>query len=105
MLPGDLRMQGTKPSVSPDDWRPAAIGYLDRDTLLASANRACCCPARPAVVVLMPPTRARPHCTDMSLCRHHYRVSRHALAAAGAIVLDPESQSAAAGTCLEARRS
>ena len=33
---------------------------------------------------------ARTHCTDLLLCRHHYRVSKTAIVAAGAVVLDPE---------------
>lgn len=32
---------------------------------------ACCCPARAMVQVVMPPTAARPHETDMLLCGHH----------------------------------
>lgn len=36
------------------------------------------------------PMPARPHCTDLLLCRHHYRVSKTAIVAAGAVVLDPE---------------
>jgi hypothetical protein len=52
----------------------------------AAAGRACCCPARPAVQVLMPSGPARSHSTELLLCGHHYRVSRAALAAAGAVV-------------------
>ena len=51
-----------------------------------SADRACCCPARPVVRVVMPPTASRPHSVDLLLCGHHYRVSSQALAAAGATV-------------------
>jgi len=36
------------------------------------------------------PMPARTHCTDLLLCRHHYRVSKTAIVAAGAVVLDPE---------------
>jgi hypothetical protein len=50
------------------------------------AGQACCCPARAMVQVVMPPTPARPHRTELLLCGHHYRVSRQALAAAGATV-------------------
>ena len=46
--------------------------------------RACCCPARPLVKVMMPPTHSRRHPVDLWLCGHHYRASRQALAAAGA---------------------
>ena len=50
------------------------------------ASRACCCPARPVVRVVIPPTVSRPHSVDLLLCGHHYRVSSQALAAAGATV-------------------
>ncbi|HTP17556.1 MAG TPA: hypothetical protein VMK13_17200 [Streptosporangiaceae bacterium] len=55
---------------------------------LSTADRSCCCPARPAVVAIMPPVPGRDHPTDLLLCGHHYQVSRSALAAAGAAVLD-----------------
>lgn len=54
----------------------------------AIPSRACCCPARPRVRVIMPPTAGRPHPVDLWLCGHHYRVSRDALRAAGAEVED-----------------
>ena len=52
------------------------------------ADRACCCPARPVVTVIMPPAPGRPHPVDLLLCGHHFRVSRAALKAAGAAVYD-----------------
>jgi hypothetical protein len=52
------------------------------------AERACCCPAKPRVVAIMPPASGRPHQTDLLLCGHHYRASRQALAAAGAVVAE-----------------
>ena len=52
------------------------------------ADRSCCCPARPVVRVLLPPAPARPHSVDLLLCGHHYLVSRTALAAADAAVID-----------------
>ena len=52
------------------------------------ADRACCCPARPVVKVLIPPGFARPHSADLLLCGHHYLASRGALAAIGAAVID-----------------
>jgi hypothetical protein len=52
------------------------------------AERACCCPARAMVQVTMPPSPARPHETTLLLCGHHSRVSRPALAAAGARLRD-----------------
>ncbi len=51
-------------------------------------GRACCCPAKAAVRVTMPPAPGRSHRTDLLLCGHHYRVSRQALTAAGATVSD-----------------
>ena len=50
------------------------------------ADQACCCVARAVVRVVMPPTAARPHETELLLCGHHYRVSRAALSAAHASV-------------------
>jgi hypothetical protein len=75
--------------VPPDDWYVPADYRHTWWSVLTSASRACCCPAQPAVMVLMP-APGRPHHTDLLLCRHHYRVSRKALTAAGAIVLDPD---------------
>ena len=49
-------------------------------------SRSCCCPARPAVRVTMPPTADRAHPVDLWLCGHHYRASLAALVAAGATV-------------------
>ena len=50
------------------------------------AERSCCCPAKPVVMVIMPPAPGRAHQTDLLLCGHHYRVGRQTLAAAGATV-------------------
>ena len=54
----------------------------------AVPTHACCCTARPAVQVIMPPAAGRDHPVDLWLCRHHYRVSLAALLAAGADVRD-----------------
>jgi hypothetical protein len=71
--------------------RPQRPGTLDVDLRAARrARRSCCCPARPAVIAVMPPRLGRPHQTDLLLCGHHYRASRQALAAAGATVVDIE---------------
>jgi len=51
-------------------------------------DRACCCPARAVVRIVLPPGPARPHPTDLLLCAHHYRMSRHALAAAEAAICE-----------------
>ena len=58
------------------------------------ADRSCCCVAKAVVRVVMPPTPARPHETELLLCGHHYRVSRQALAAAHASVVGAASRAA-----------
>ncbi len=84
-----MSTRSSHPSAKNND--SAAIRTLDdriasRDALAGLADRACCCPATAKVRVIMPPTAARPHETDLLLCGHHYRVSRQALAAAHARV-------------------
>ncbi len=71
--------QGT---IAPAPLHDDTIG----DGGVAVPGPACCCPANPVVRVVMPATAARPHPTELLLCGHHYRVSRQALAAAGATV-------------------
>ncbi|WP_300613337.1 hypothetical protein [Trebonia sp.] len=55
---------------------------------LTLVDRACCCPARPVVTVIMPPGPGHPFAADLLLCGHHYKASRAALRAAGATVYD-----------------
>jgi hypothetical protein len=52
------------------------------------ADRSCCCPARPVVKVLIPPSSARPYTADLPLCGQHYLASRAALAAVNAVATD-----------------
>jgi hypothetical protein len=73
--PADRRQPGA--AVPAIDWR-----------VLTMADRACCCPAKPVVVAVMPPAPGRAHATELLLCGHHYRASRQALTAAGATVFD-----------------
>jgi hypothetical protein len=61
---------------------------LERAVPIGVTARACCCPARPVVTVVMPPTASRPHPVDLLLCSHHFRISQAALQAAGAAVYD-----------------
>jgi hypothetical protein len=61
------------------------------------ADRACCCPARPVVTVIMPPAPGRPHPVDLLLCGHHFRVNRAALTASGAAVYDDRGALVAGG--------
>lgn len=54
----------------------------------ALADRACCCPAKPVVIAVMPIIGHDLSPVDIHLCAHHYRQSRKALAEAGAAVFD-----------------
>jgi len=83
---------------------PQRPGCVLTDTRAARmAERACCCSARPAVIVLMPPSPGRPHQTDLLLCGHHYRASRQGLGAAGAVTFDLNGVRLAGGAWPEAR--
>jgi hypothetical protein len=73
----DDQAAGAPPDDRTDWSKPRALGV-----------RACCCPARPVVRVLIPPSTARPHSVALLLCGHHYRTSCGALAAAGAVITD-----------------
>ena len=52
------------------------------------AHCACCRPAEAVVRIVMPPSPARPQTTDLLLCAHHYRMSRHALIVAEAAICE-----------------
>src|SRR6266568_9550298 len=78
-------------------FRPSSAGQVEGAAGLFDATarprpsaspsgQACCCVAWAVVRVVIPPTAARPHETELLLCGHHYRVSRAALAAAHATV-------------------
>ena len=88
--------------LSPSARKDAPVATRPLDDAIPSrevaGTLACCCPARAMVQVVMPPTPARPYETDLLLCGHHYRASRTALAAAGAVVRalpDPSGEVAA----------
>jgi len=51
-------------------------------------DQACCCPARPVVMVILPATSTSPFPADLLLCGHHFRVNERALRAAGAQAYD-----------------
>lgn len=57
------------------------------DSPVTYPDRACCCPARPLVKVILPGTDTRPP-VDLWLCGHHWRASREALAGTGAVAYD-----------------
>jgi hypothetical protein len=83
----DLAQQPVAYSEPAGSQRPAATPAIDW-RMLKTADRACCCPAKPVVVAVIPPAPGRDRPTDLLLCAHHYRVSRAALDAAGAAVFD-----------------
>jgi hypothetical protein len=65
---------------------PALVDEAFWIVRLELASRACCCPAKPSVVAIMPsgPDRAGP--ADLMLCGTHYRAAAEGLQAAGAVV-------------------
>lgn len=71
---------------------PAADQPVAGPTELMLAERACCCPGRPVVKVVMPPATDRAEATDLLLCGHHFRVSQETLSEAGATVYDELGQ-------------
>lgn len=79
-----LRIRHTRRNDPPGTELPPAL--VDWRASLERARHACCCPAQPAVVVIMPPAPGRPYAVDLLLCAHHYRVCQRALALAGADV-------------------
>lgn len=74
-------VQRPVPASYAGSWRASAM----------SADRAGCCPAGPSVIAVIPPTATRPHPTDLLLCRHHYRMHRTALVAAGAAIYEADA--------------
>ena len=85
-------------NLPPDDSELIVPAYRE--------DQACCCPAQPLVRAIMPPTAQRAHSVDLLLCGHHYRVSRHALIAAGASIYEmPGKADAAAAALLDVDRT
>jgi hypothetical protein len=70
----------------------------ERAAPLDVAARACCCPARPVVTVVMPPTASRPHPVELLLCGHHFGASQASLRAAGAAAYDKTGMPIMTGT-------
>jgi hypothetical protein len=60
----------------------------ERAAPFSVTDQACCCPARPVVMVILPATADRPFPEDLLLCGHHFRVNESALRAAGALAYD-----------------
>lgn len=84
------RTSAVPPDGVPGDDGSARPPHLaDWRASLRLAERACCCPSRPAVVVIVPPGPGRASPSELFLCRHHYVASERALASAAAAVFDP----------------
>ena len=78
-----------RPAVQIPSWAGPA-GSVSRQVNWRAARRAsrsCCCPAKPVIIAVVPPSIGRVRAVDVLLCAHHYRRSRAALAAAGAALL------------------
>jgi hypothetical protein len=88
VMTSDLAQQSTTCSDPAGRQRLAADAPVIEWHSLRTAGRACCCPAKPVVVAVMPPAPGRGHLTDLLLCAHHYRASRAALDQAGAAIFD-----------------
>jgi hypothetical protein len=88
-----LHTRSAGQQAPPASVRPAASSpQVDWRASLRRADHACCCPAKPVVVAIMPASAGRPLPVDLLLCGHHYRLAKHALAAAGAEVFDTEGE-------------
>jgi len=74
--------------IPPDDGLVAAA-YR---SVLARADRACCCTASPQVIAIMLPSPARRTRVELLLCMHHYRASTTGLREAGALILGPDGR-------------
>jgi hypothetical protein len=83
-----MQMFGHRSPVTSADKARRADELAENGMAIGVAERACCCPARPVVRAVMPPTARRPESVDLLLCGHHYRVGRVDLLAAGAAVYD-----------------
>lgn len=84
-----MNARSLRSSAGKGDGAAALFDADSRQVVLpVPADRSCCCVAKAVVRVVMPPTPARPHETELLLCGHHYRVSRQALAAAHASVVE-----------------
>jgi len=84
----NLAQRSAAYSDAADRQWPGANAAVINWNAIRTADRTCCCPARPAVVAVMPPAPGRDHPTDLLLCAHHYRASHAALDQAGAAIFD-----------------
>ena len=98
-LEGDrMKMFGHRKTVTRADRVKLAGALAGIGMAPGVSERACCCPARPLVRVMMPATATRPEPVDLLLCGHHYRASQAALHATGASVYDEQGELIMVGT-------
>lgn len=83
-----MQMFGHRRTVTRADRARLGEQLAELGMALGVGERACCCPARPQVRVVMPVTQTRPKPVDLLLCGHHYRAGQAALRAAGAAAYD-----------------
>ena len=83
-----MQMFGHRKTVTRADRAKLADELTEIGMALGLNERACCCPARPVVRVMLPAAGNRQNPVDLLLCGHHYRASEAALRAAGAVVYD-----------------
>jgi hypothetical protein len=87
------------PDARPDDL------LLRRTPLFSATDRSCCCPATPAVMVVLPAAAARPIPIDLLLCGHHYREHEAALRAEGAAIYDVNGALIGSGPTVDLSRA
>lgn len=92
------------PGAEPVPSAPPADDVSDADAVLALADRACCCLARPVVMTVLPPTADRPNPADLLLCGHHYHINEEVLAVAGATIHDARATRAEPTVAVEPAR-
>lgn len=84
---GFLQGRSDRHVAGPADSASVCAAFCIDWQAVRRAERACCCPAKPVVIAILPPSAGRRVPTDLLLCWHHYRASRRALAAADALLV------------------
>ena len=85
MSASDLHLSNAAPDAARSETEPTTLARAPFDwRALSFTDHACCCGARPAVAVIMPPVPGRARPADLLLCGHHYRANQLALAGTGA---------------------
>jgi hypothetical protein len=89
------RLRRASPAEADQEAAPETAVYTP---VARYSGRACCCPAQPAVMAVLPPSARRRNATDLLLCGHHYRALLPALAEQGATLLDISGHRLTAGS-------